>query len=148
MLPGKLLLACKIQEIMWLTKYTKIIDTKSYNLLHNINSALWRHQMETFSALLALCEGERQRSPVPLTKAGEAELWCFRWSAPAWTNVWAGNRDTGDLRCNRVQNDLTAMKMLNSFVMHNCKCTDGWLFEITIHYLCNRNITLALYWAP
>ena len=29
--------------------------------------AWWRHQMETFSALLALCD---------------AELWCFLWSAP------------------------------------------------------------------
>ena len=44
----------------------------------------WRHQMETFSALLAikaprhwpLC-GEFTR-----TKASDAELWCFLWSAP------------------------------------------------------------------
>ena len=32
-----------------------------------------RHQMETVSALLAICAGN---SPVP------AELWCFLWSAP------------------------------------------------------------------
>ena len=38
----------------------------------------WRHQMETFSALLALCAGN---SPViPPTKASDAELWCFLWS--------------------------------------------------------------------
>ena len=38
----------------------------------------WRHQIETFSALLALCEG---KSPVnSLTKANESELWCFLWS--------------------------------------------------------------------
>ena len=41
----------------------------------------WRHQMETFSALLALCEGE-STGGFPLTKASDAELWCFRWSEP------------------------------------------------------------------
>ena len=35
-----------------------------------------RHNIETFSALLALCEG------IPLAKASDAELWCFLWSAP------------------------------------------------------------------
>ena len=38
----------------------------------------WRHQMETFSTLLAICAGN---SPVPDTKASDAELWCFLWSA-------------------------------------------------------------------
>ena len=37
----------------------------------------WRHQMETFSVLLALCEGFRW---IPLTKASDVELWYFRWS--------------------------------------------------------------------
>ena len=38
-------------------------------------SAWWRHQIETFSALLAICAG---KSPViPRTKASDAELWCF-----------------------------------------------------------------------
>ena len=32
--------------------------------------------METFSALLALCEG------IPLKKASDAELWCFLRSVP------------------------------------------------------------------
>ena len=57
----------------------------------------WRHRMEIFSALLALCEGN---PPVTggfsLTKANDAELWCFLWSA--WTKGWANNRDAGDLR--------------------------------------------------
>ena len=46
----------------------------------------WRHQMERFSALLAICAGN---SPVPAgprgiprTKASDEELWCFLWSAP------------------------------------------------------------------
>ena len=47
--------------------------SSSVNLSHNI---WWRHQMETFSALLAPCSGN---SPVP---GSDAELWCFLWSAP------------------------------------------------------------------
>ena len=43
----------------------------------------WRHQMETFSALLAVCAGN---SPLPVNsphaKARDAELWCFLRSVP------------------------------------------------------------------
>ena len=39
----------------------------------------WRHQMETFSALLALLCGEFTGYR---TKASDAELWFFLWSAP------------------------------------------------------------------
>ena len=39
--------------------------------------------METFSALLALCGGESTGDCwIPLTKASDAEVWCFLWSAP------------------------------------------------------------------
>ena len=47
--------------------------------------AWWRHQMETFSALLALCAGNSPvTSPATIhrTKPSDAELWCFLWSAP------------------------------------------------------------------
>ena len=45
----------------------------------------WRHQMETFSALLALCEGN-YRSPVDsLIKASDADLCCFLWCSPEQT---------------------------------------------------------------
>ena len=41
----------------------------------------WRHQMETFSMLLALCAGNRW---VPLSKAINARLWCFlRFETPS-----------------------------------------------------------------
>ena len=54
---------------------------------HVMYFAWWRHQMETFFALLAFCAGN---SPVtgefPTKKASDAELWCFLWSAPAPTD--------------------------------------------------------------
>ena len=37
----------------------------------------WRHQMETFSTLLALCAHRW----IPHTKVSDAKLWCFLWSA-------------------------------------------------------------------
>ena len=61
--------------------------------------AWWRHQMETFPALLDLCEGKsavtgespllelcKGNSPVtgefPSQRSSNVELWCFLWSAP------------------------------------------------------------------
>ena len=65
----------------------------------------WRHQMETFSALLALC-GWIYQSPVdsppppPPPKASDGILmFSFIY---AWRNGWANTRDAGDLRRHRV----------------------------------------------
>ena len=42
----------------------------------------WRHQMETVSALLALCEGIQQcHRWISIMKASDAKLWYFLWSA-------------------------------------------------------------------
>ena len=42
----------------------------------------WRHQMETFSAVLALCAGNTGLRWISRTKASGTELSCFLWSAP------------------------------------------------------------------
>ena len=47
---------------------------------------------------------------IPLTKASDAELWCFLWSAP-WINGWVKNREAGDLRRNRAHDDVIAMQV-------------------------------------
>ena len=59
-----------------------------YFNLYDMGIAWWRHQMETFFALLAICV---ENSPVPgeftgprwipRTKASDAEFWCFLWPA-------------------------------------------------------------------
>ena len=57
----------------------------------------WRHQMGI------------RRSPVnSRTKASDAELWCFLWSAP-WINGWVNNREAGDLRRHRVHYEVIVM---------------------------------------
>ena len=62
-------------------------------------STWWRHQMETFSALMPFCEGN---SPVTGQWRGALmfSLIC------AWTNGWVNHRDAGDLRRNY---DVTVM---------------------------------------
>ena len=57
-------------------------DYKNYNFCSLVS--WWRHQMETFPALLAICEFTGYRW-IPHTKASDVELWCFLWSAPAST---------------------------------------------------------------
>ena len=42
----------------------------------------WCHQMEAFSTLLALCEGNTTHGCFPLANGTDLELWCFLWSAP------------------------------------------------------------------
>ena len=44
-----------------------------------------------------LCGEFTAHRRIPLTKASDAELWCFLWSAP-WINGWVNNRNAGDLR--------------------------------------------------
>ena len=56
----------------------------------------WRHQMETFSALLAIWRGALMSS-----------LICTR------TNGWVNNGEAGDLRRHRAHYDVTVTKKLN-----------------------------------
>ena len=68
----------------------------------------WRHQMETFSALLALCAGN---SPVPVISPHKGQ-----WRGAlmfllisAWIIGWVNNRDAGDLRRHRAHYDVIVM---------------------------------------
>ena len=47
------------------------------------------------------------------TKANDAELWCFRWSAPE-INGWVNNREAGDLRRHRAHYDVTVMDFVHN----------------------------------
>ena len=45
---------------------------------------------------------------MPPTKASDAELWCFLWSAP-WINGSVNNREAGDLKRHRAHYDVIVM---------------------------------------
>ena len=42
----------------------------------------WRHQMDIFHITGCLCGDFTGHRRIPLTKASDADLWCFLWSAP------------------------------------------------------------------
>ena len=89
----------------------------------------WCHQMETFSALLALCEG---KSPVPLKGQWRGTL-KFLWSAP-WINGWVNNREAGDMRRHRVHYDAIVMvwNVISIFVIFRCWLHPSPLTTITL----------------
>ena len=47
-----------------------------------VHSPLWRHGMETFPRYWPFVRGIHRSRWIPRTKASDAELWCFLWSAP------------------------------------------------------------------
>ena len=78
------------------------------SLVRTMVCSWWRHQMETFSALLALCAGN---SPVPVNSPHKGQwrralmfsLICAR------INDWVNNREAGDLRRHRGHYDVNVM---------------------------------------
>ena len=60
----------------------------------NRSNSWWRHQMETFPALLAFCVGNSpvtgEFSGIPRTNASDAEHWCFLWSLRRHRTHYAG----------------------------------------------------------
>ena len=69
----------------------------------------WRHQVETLSALLAICAGN---SPPPVNSPHKGQwrgalvfsLICV------WMNDWVNNREAGDLRRRRAHYDIIVIK--------------------------------------
>ena len=68
----------------------------------------WRHQMEPFSALLALCAGIH-RSPVNSPHKGQWRGALMFSLISAWINDWINNREAGDLRRYRAHYDVIVM---------------------------------------
>ena len=87
-----------------------------YIYMHIIASTWWPHQMETFSTLLAFCAGNH-RSPVNSPHKGQWRRVLMFSLICAWTNSWANNGDTSDLRCHRAHYDVTVMHLINKSFM-------------------------------
>ena len=68
----------------------------------------WRHQMETFSALLAFVKGIHW-SPMDSPHKGQWRRTLMFSLICAWTNAWANNRDADDLRHHRAHYDVTVI---------------------------------------
>ena len=93
----------------------------------------WRHQMETFSALLALCAGN---SPVPgefhtqrpVTRSFDVYLICTQ------INGWVNNREAGDSRRHRAHYDVIVMKT---------KASASWIMYGMLILQVNIKLTLG-----
>ena len=93
----------------------------------DISVSRWRHQMKTFSALLALCAGN---SPVTVNSPHKGQwrgtlmfsLIC------AQINDWVNNREAGDLRRHRGHYDIIVMTWDNCLpcVVMNDSCEFSW----------------------
>ena len=93
----------RLGGIIWTIKSPRT-TVRSFQLL----LAWWRHQMETFSTLLAICAGNSpgtgefpaQRS---VTRSLMFSLICV------WINGWVNNGEAGDLRRYHAHYDVTVM---------------------------------------
>ena len=68
----------------------------------------WRHQMETFSALLAICAGN---SPVNYPHKGQWRGALMFSLIRTWINGWVNNLKAGDLRRNRAHYEVSVMQI-------------------------------------
>ena len=61
-----------------------------------------------FGVIGLLCGDFTCHRWIPLTKASDAELWCFLWPVP-WINGWVNNSEAGDLRRHRAHYDVIVL---------------------------------------
>ena len=71
------------------------------------HDAWWRHQMDTFSVLLAICAGNSPvtsvfPTPKPVTRSFDVFI-C------SWIHGWVNNREAGDLRRHRARYGVSVM---------------------------------------
>ena len=83
---------------------------------------------------------------IPLTKASDAELWCFRWRSPEQTNGWTNSRDTrdtGELRRHGAHYNAIVMMIISGLHLAHIKTADLawhglfglWIDRVAIPYV-------------
>ena len=93
------------------------------------------HQMETFSALLALCVvWGIHRSLVNSPHKGQWRVALMFSLIYAWKNSWLNNLEPGNLRCHRAHYDVTVMYGIDCKRLMRFKCWCGWASSHTIQY--------------
>ena len=83
----------------------------------------WRHQIETFSALLAFMRGIH-RSSVNSPHKGQWHGALMFSLICAWINSWVNNREAGDLRRLRTRDGVIVMSSLNTSCAAYARNTD------------------------
>ena len=108
-----------------LRSHDDVVFIQAHNSVRPNNATYvpwWRHQMETFSALLALCAGN---TPVPANSPHKGQ-----WRGAlmfsliyAWINDWVNSREAGDSRRQRGHYyiNVMIMKSGNGFSPVRCQ---------------------------
>ena len=103
-----------------------------------LEKSWWRHQMETFSALLGICAGN---SPNPVNSPRRGK-WrgAFMFSLIcAWIDDWVNNREAGDLRRHRGHYDVNVMILLRYLYMEQpCLIPSRWIHSRNSQEICTR----------
>ena len=109
-----------------------VCRTQWYNIAtgHQHILTWWRHQMETFSALLALCMGIH-RWPVNSQHKGQWRGALMFSLICVWINGSVNNRETGDLRRYRAHYDVTAMDKKYTYITWNHKSLNALYTNFT-----------------
>ena len=97
------LFICTHIYLIWLC-YLKGDDPELFNSYR----PWWRHQIETFSALLAFCA-------VNSPHQGQCRGALMFSLICAWTNAWVNNRDAGDLRRHGARYDVSYASVCAKF---------------------------------
>ena len=108
----------RIVSFLWICFVTRLggntntstwcIMTSRHGNVYRVTGFLswWRHQMETFSALLAICAG---KSPVNFPHKGQWRGASMFSLICVWIYGWVNNREAGGLRRYRAHYDVTVM---------------------------------------
>ena len=94
------LVSC-IKNVMLLIPYPWLLSIWDHLV---ICASWWRHQMETFFAILAICAGNS-----PVTGAFPTQKQWHGALIYAWINGCVNNRGAGDLRCHHSHYDVSVM---------------------------------------
>ena len=122
---GDFIKSTRLKESLIRSCVSEIIDIKCIDILFLLSAlhgtyggldpggrfcrSWWRHQMETFSVLLAICAGNSPVTgefPAPRPVTRNFVMFSLIW---AWMDGWINNREAGDLRRHCTHYHVTVM---------------------------------------
>ena len=82
----------------------------------NDSMSWWRHQMEAFSMLLAICEGNSPVTSEFPSQRPVTQMFCL---ICTWKNSWVNNHEAGDLRHQCTHYDIIIMLWHHHEMLYN-----------------------------